>query len=345
MTAMANHWIAEGHRVSILTYEQPAVSSYYDLDKRIKVVRLDLEECRNSTMQGIWQTGRRVLALRQALRELCPDFAIAFLTRVNIATLLAAIGQRVPVIVSERNHPNRQHLNWFWRWLRDRTYGQAAAIVCQTVGARSCYPSSLQKGAVVIANPLRTIRKAEAPSTKRELVAVGRLTRQKGFDLLLRAFADIADDYPSWTLTIWGEGTERSNLENLCKELGLADKVRLPGVTAGHGDWVDQAGLFVLSSRYEGLPNVLLEAMAAGLPVVAYDCPLGPSELIDDGENGILVPPEDVSALASSLAALMANEALRERLARNAEGIAENYQLETIMAKWSDLLDATDSRK
>ena len=345
MTSMANHWIREGHYVSILTYEQPAADSYYDLDQRIKVIRLDLEDYPSSTMQGIWQTGRRILALRRALRELHPNIAIAFLTRVNIATVLAATGQRVPVIVSERNHPDRQHLNWFWRWLRDRTYRKAASIVCQTDGARACYPPSLQEGAKVIANPLRPIRRAKAPLAKRELVAVGRLTKQKGFDLLLRAFADITDDHPSWTLTIWGEGTERPKLEFLCKKLGLADNVRLPGVTAGHGDWVDQAGLFVLSSRYEGLPNVLLEAMAAGLPVVAFDCPLGPADLIDHGQNGILVPPEDVPTLAKSLAALMSDETERARLARNAEGITKNYQLETIMAKWSRLLDETDPRK
>lgn len=345
MTAMANHWADQGHKISILTYEKPNADSYYDLDDRIHIGRLDLDGNLGFTGFGIWQTVRRVLALRRCFGELRPDVAIAFLTRVNIATLLAAAGRGFPVIVSERNHPDRQHLNWFWRWLRSRTYRWATKIVCQTNGAKAFYPSRLQESTTVIANPLRPIREAEAPSTKRGLVAVGRLTPQKGFDLLIEAFARIADNFPSWTLTIWGEGTERLKLEELCATLGIEGRVRLPGVTTSHGDWVDQAGLFVLSSRYEGLPNVLIEAMAAGLPVVAFDCPLGPAEMITHGKNGILVPPEDVTALAQSLTELMADEHERARLAGNACKIAEAYRVDTIMAKWSQLLDLAQSHR
>jgi glycosyltransferase involved in cell wall biosynthesis len=339
MTAMANHWTAAGHRVSFVTYESPTAESYYDLDPHVAVERLHLAGEQRSALGGLWRTGRRVLALRRCLKRLRPDVAIAFLTRVNIATLLAAKGLPLPVIVSERNHPDRQHLNRTWRWLRDVTYGRAATLVCQTEAAKSFYPPALQARAVVIANPLRPIQPAINPAAKHELVAVGRLNRQKGFDLLIRAFARIAADRPSWRLTIWGEGDERALLQALVRDLGLEERIRLPGVTREHGAWVEGAGLFVLSSRYEGLPNVLLEAMAAGLPVVAFDCPHGPAEIITAGENGLLVPPEDVEALAASLAKLMADENERRRLARNAQAIAQTYQLEAIMAAWSGLLE------
>ncbi|NJO38812.1 MAG: glycosyltransferase family 4 protein [Rhizobiales bacterium] len=132
-------------------------------------------------------------------------------------------------------------------------------------------------------------------------------------------------------------------MEALARELGLDGRVRLPGVTEKHGAWIGMAGLFVLSSRHEGMPNVLLEAMAAGLPVVAFDCPFGPGEMIDHGENGLLVPPEDVAALSRSLAVLMASDDERMRLGRNAESTAECYRLETIMRQWSNLLDTVDA--
>ena len=343
MTAMANHWVETGHQVSLITYEAPEAESYYRLDPRVRVRRLDLAGERGSTWRGLLQNTRRVLALRRCFRELRPNIAIAFLTKVNIATLLA-VGRNLPVIVSERNHPDRQHLNALWRWLRDRSYPRAATLVCQTEGAKACYPPALQAKARVIPNPLRPIAQVVDPADKPNLVAVGRLTRQKGFDLLLRAFARIAADYPTWNLIIFGEGEARRDLESERDALGLAARVRLPGVSEGHGAWAEGAGLFVLSSRYEGLPNVLLEAMAAGLPVVAFDCPLGPGEMIRHGENGMLVPPEDVGALAQSLARLMADRDERTRLSANARGIAGAYRLETIMAAWSDLLEANCRR-
>jgi len=344
ITSMANDWTAAGHRVRIITYETPNARSFYALDPRIEVHRLDLAGEQRSTLRGLIRTARRVLALRRCLQTQQPDAVITFLTRVNIATLLAAIGLDLPVIISERNHPDRQGLNRIWRWLRNRTYHRAATIVCQTDAAKRCYPPGLQAQAVVIANPLRPITVASPPSERCHLVAVGRLTKQKGFDLLLLAMATLAPTFPAWTLTIWGEGEDRLALERLRDDLGLAGRVRLPGVTTGHGRWIDDAGLFVLSSRYEGLPNVLLEAMAAGLPVVAFDCPLGPGDIITHGENGLLVPPEDVDALATSLALLMADTDKRARLGTNAEAIADDYRPDAIMAKWSALLDAGSRR-
>jgi glycosyltransferase involved in cell wall biosynthesis len=345
MTTMANHWVGQGHRVSFVTYEKPEEKIYYPLDPQVQVRRLDLAGEHKSTLRGLVRTGRRVMALRSCLKELRPDVAIAFLTRVNIATLLAASGLGLPVIVSERNHPDRQHLNSVWRRLRDWTYQRAARVVFQTEGAKACYPPELQARSTVIANPLRLNQKAANPLEKRKLVAVGRLTGQKGFDFLLRAFAKIAGDLPAWKLIIYGEGEERARLESLRDELGLVARVDLPGNTKNHGDWIDKAGLFVLSSRYEGQPNVLMEAMAAGLPVVAFDCPFGPGEMIVHGENGLLVPPEDVDALAENLADLMADDDKRARLATKAADIAGRYSHDVIMAKWTALLAASVSRE
>jgi glycosyltransferase involved in cell wall biosynthesis len=146
---------------------------------------------------------------------------------------------------------------------------------------------------------------------------MGRLHPQKGFDLLLEAFSRIKDQYPDWSLTILGDGPLREQIESLRDELGLKGRVHLPGAVKNPHQVLKQAELFVLSSRREGFSLALLDAMSYGLPVVAFDCRSGPREIIRDGVDGVLVPPEDVGAMAEALGRLMSDESERNRLAFN----------------------------
>ena len=152
----------------------------------------------------------------------------------------------------------------------------------------------------------------------RTIIAAGRLAHQKGFDILLRAFADLAPRHPGWTLEIYGRGGKREALEALLHQLGLENWARINPPTDRLGERMRDASIYALSSRYEGFPLVLLEAMAAGLAVVAFDCPTGPNEIVTDGRTGLLVPAEDVEAFTSALDRVMTNASLRRRLARTA---------------------------
>ncbi len=169
-------------------------------------------------------------------------------------------------------------------------------------------------------------------------VAAGRLNRQKGFDLLVRAWAVVAARHPDWRLEIHGSGPERDALERLIAETGLADRVTLKGRTKTLGAAMAGASLFVLSSRFEGFGLVLVEAMGKGLPVVSFDCPRGPSDIVDDGVDGLLVPPEDTGALAEAVLALIEDEPRRRRLAAAALRKAERYRAEAITPRWDALL-------
>jgi glycosyltransferase involved in cell wall biosynthesis len=222
-------------------------------------------------------------------------------------------------------------------------YRFAYAIVVQTQSIAEFFPASWRPRIVVIPNPVphvpvRAPESPPAPAARRTIVAMGRLEKQKGFDLLIRAFAEAADRRPEWDLTILGEGGERAALETLVREHELSGRIALPGREADAAGALRRADLFVLSSRYEGFPNALCEAMACGLPVVAFDCPSGPAEIVRDGVDGRLVPAEDVPALAAAIVELTGDDERRRRYGAAAVAVAARFSVERIAAQWERLL-------
>lgn len=170
------------------------------------------------------------------------------------------------------------------------------------------------------------------------VLAAGRLTRAKGFDLLLESWAMLEDDFPDWRLCIAGEGEERQALEARREELGLR-RVELPGQTADMETLYRQAGCFVLPSRDEGFGMVLIEAMAHGRPVVSFACKAGPRDIVEDGENGFLVPMGDCAGLAQGLRKLMESEKLRREMGERARRSLDRFAPDTVLDQWEALLD------
>ena len=167
---------------------------------------------------------------------------------------------------------------------------------------------------------------------------MGRLISSKGFDLLIRSFHIAARDKPGWVLLILGDGDDRGRLEKITKDLGIEDKVFLPGRVKNTQDYLKNSKIFVLSSRHEGFPNALIEAMSLGMPVISTDCPFGPSEIIHDGVDGMLVPKENVTELARAMENLMDNEALRIRIGGKAGETSGRFTLDVIMDQWETLI-------
>jgi glycosyltransferase involved in cell wall biosynthesis len=176
------------------------------------------------------------------------------------------------------------------------------------------------------------------------VVAAGRLTLQKGFDLLIPAFAKVVERHPEWTLRICGDGGQRRRLQSLILEHRLSNNVLLMGAVDRLDLQMAQASLYVLSSRFEGLPMVMIEAMSLGLPVVGFDCPTGPREVIQNGRSGVLVPDGDVEALADAMLAVIEDPEHRRRLGAGASERAKDFALDSIGPRWEALIDELSRR-
>jgi glycosyltransferase involved in cell wall biosynthesis len=349
MSIMANYWAAKGWQITLLTFVDRTKPPFYDLDSRVDYIPLGIAGDSPNPIIAIWNNLKRIRRLRTAIYDSKPDAAISFMSTTNAIALLATRGLKIPVVVSERIDPTKYSIGKIWEQLRKWTYLFADRIVVQTKKTLDYFPSQLQASACIIPNPILEPPKGNNSSEKllgdRSLIAMGRLEYQKGFDLLLQAFAKLKDPYPEWTLTILGEGALRQELESLCNQLELTDRVHLPGRRKNPYEFLKQAKLFVMSSRFEGFPNALCEAMACGLPVISTDCPSGPAEIIRDGVDGILVPNEDVSALAAAMERLMSDEEERKRLAARAPEVTERFSLEKVMGMWEELIEVIIKRK
>lgn len=340
VSLLCNHFAGLGWTVTIFAFEERTARPYYPLDPAVRVIPLGMKSSNMPWTQGLKAAWARVRLLRKAFEVAAPDLIVSFLTRTNVLSLLAARTLGIPVIVSERNNPALQTVGPVWEHLRRWTYPNAYGLITMTRGAMRYFPAQMRKRHWVIPNPahLPAEQRAYRPEG-RTMAAVGRLVHQKGFDLLLDAFASIAPSHPDWKLVIWGDGPDRAALEARRFRLGLDDRVEMPGVSAVPGGWIEHSDLFIFSSRFEGWGLALGEAMAAGLPVVSFDCEWGPAEMIEPGKDGILVANGDVAALARELDRLCSDADLRERLANNARAAMQRFSTERIMQCWQQTIE------
>ncbi len=342
VATIANHWATQKSiSVKLAVFEEENTTVYYPLDPDVSLLKIGSSQ---SPVKGVGAAGmfaKRITKLRREIRAARPDVVISFLTRPNIVALIASMGLSVPVIVSERNCPQLQPLGRVWSQLRQIMYPRAYGLITMTEGALSFFPKHLRKRSWVIPNPLTVEFERHSDPNTFILVAVGRLVPQKGFDLLLEAFAMIADQHPDWTLSIWGEGSDKAKLESQRNALGLQNRVVFAGRSPRPSSWLSEAGAFVMSSRYEGWGNALLEALGSGLPCVSFDCMWGPSEMIENGVNGLLVQSENVPALASALSRVMGDSALRVSLSHSALASAKRFSKSEILLRWDQVLQET----
>jgi len=331
MTTLANYWASLGWNITLLTYEKEGTVPFYSIDPSIHLIQINALSLNPFLLP--FDVLKRILKMRRVMRLKNPDVVVSFLDMNNILTILAALGLKILMCISERIDPQTTSISFIKKFMRDKIYGLADAIVVQTERIYENLPKPLKERTSVIENPI-SVPKVSLDYTQKKIIATGRLYPQKGFDSLIQAFCLIAEDHQDWDLVIWGEGPERKNLEALMREKGLESRVKLPGITKNIFQEMAKGSIFVLSSRFEGMPNALSEAMALGLAVIATDCPTGPRELIIPFEDGLLVPVDHVQALAESMTVLMQDAKMRETLGTKASLKMEKYSIQRISSLW-----------
>jgi GalNAc-alpha-(1->4)-GalNAc-alpha-(1->3)-diNAcBac-PP-undecaprenol alpha-1,4-N-acetyl-D-galactosaminyltransferase len=347
LSTMVNHWAGQGRAVSVVTLAPQSEPPFYTMDEAVTRVGLGAMGAARTPLHAMASNVDRLRRLRRAIVSSRPDVVISFLDTMNVLTLLATRGTGIPVVVTEHTDPHLAEHHPVWARLRSLLYPRAARVVVLSESSKSFFPPRLRDRIQIVPNPIVVTAAQALPARtgRRRVAALGRFGPEKGFDTLISAFAAIAPDFADWDLVIWGDGPLRSELERHIANLDMTGRVLLPGRTSAPHDALRTADLYVLSSRREGFPMALAEAMACGLPAVAFDLPSGPRDIIREGIDGVLVPNGDQGALSAAMATLMRDERTRAAYAQRAPEVLDRFGVERIMRLWDDLFaEAIPSR-
>lgn len=345
---LGNHWALTGNEVTVVTLASEEMD-FYQLEPSIKRVGLNIPGDSSSTIVGLFRNVVRVRAIRKVLKELKPDIAIGMMATSGVNIALASWGLPVKTIACEHCYPPQHPMGAVREALRKHTYHLLGAVTVLTNECKDWIEKNTRANKVItlpnsVTWPMSVTEPQLYPDHvytpgKKRLLAAGRLDRYKGFDYLLSAFATLAEKHQDWELAIVGEGSLRADLEKQIKELNLTGRVFLPGRAGNVGEWYKAADLYVLSSRSEGFPMALVEAMAHGLTAACFDCDTGPRDIIRHEVNGLLAKPEDVPELAKALDRLMSDDQLRAKLAIEAPKVKEEFSIERIAQMWETLFN------
>ena len=351
---LANHWAGKGWNVIVVTIYSVELD-FYQLHPAVKRISLNLASDSGNPPAAVVNNLRRIVALRRVLRAVQPDIALALMSEANILLALAATGMRgIMTVGSEHIYPPQYPLGTAWETLRTHLYAHLTALTALTQESSAWLRRHTRARKIVVIPNAATfplpdrepcLELPHMPQGGRMLLAVGRLDAQKGFDLLIATFQRLVEDFPDWMLVILGEGPDRAALEQQVQSVGLTDRIRLPGRAGNVGRWYAAADLYVMSSRFEGFPNTLVEAMAHGLPVVSFDCDTGSRDIVRHGVDGLLVPAGDTDALEGALRGMMADPSLRQRFAQRAVEARERFSIEKIAAMWERLFEELKGAK
>ena len=371
---LAQGLMARGYPVSVITLATPD-TDFFKLPAGVTRLSVGM---RGRAPSGLWKLPSLMMKRQKRLRALientAPDVVIARAPMAAVQTSLAMGRRRWPLIVTEhgdkplrqKSRPREAWRKWLWYKLRRVAYWRATRLVSVCAAVDEAFGWVPAERRVVIHNPCRTGALAATADLSSDrlsdlssdlhaehhwIVSTGRLSHAKGYDVLLDAFARVADRFPEWELVILGDGELRDELIERAWRLNLHSRVVFAGAVQDPASFLVRAELFALASRYEGFPNAHIEALSLGVPVVATDCPTRPSaggrigpahggvhELVEHGVTGLLVPPEDPVAFASALETLLGDAQKRGQMATNALRVREKFAPEKTLDAWERVI-------
>lgn len=356
-----------GHSVTLITLDDGS-QDRHQVDSEVHRICLEvLSQNRTSSSswshrmtrglmtRGLMTRGigaiRRISRIRRAIRTVAPEVVLSFCDQMNVMTLIATKGIGVPVVACERSDPRHQKLPALWEWLRSATYSRASKVIALTGEVETHIQQTYGAATAVIASavdiPETASERGRADNAK-QILAMGRLEPEKGFDRLITAFGNLAHQFPEWTLCILGDGQERNTLLKQITNLDLADRISLPGWKKQPWEIADEATFFVLPSRYEGFPSALMEAMARGIPCLSVDCDSGPRAVIESHSEepkqaSALLVPNDKKSLEAGIERLISDSSFRESLGTNGQRAIARFGWDTMVDQYEKVLFGSSS--
>ena len=339
MVLVANYLSQKGHSIAICSFNEEPKKQQLHPD--IRCYDMPVQPMGKGRFAWVGVRKRQYAFLEQTCKKEQPEVILSFLPISNALAVLCGKKMHIPVVISERADPY-QAISKLDR-LMHALYNRADGAVFQTEGAKKFYAPRLQKKSAVIPNPV--ILKEQDISydllaCKPQIAFVGRFElKQKRQDIMLRAMRKVIEKHPQYTLVFYGDGPDKPAMQDFAAKLGIDQSVVFAGVSTQVLKDISQSEIFAMTSDYEGIPNVLIEAMSIGMPCVATDCsPGGARLLLRGGEDGMLVPCGDVEAIVSAINTLIEDKRLAADYGKKAKGIIDRFNYDTIMEKWESYL-------
>ena len=348
----ANALVEMGHEVIIVTTDQKKRKSFFILNPSVKTVDLSINYSDNNsknfyrkTISFFLKKKRHRKRLSSFLKNIVPNITIStFGPEVSFLYKISDGSKKVLEFHFSKNARNYYMRKGLWRVADiyrnkkdERIVRYYDRFVVLTNEDKNNWGNL--SNMVVIPNFISAEVLHPARLHNKRCIAIGRLTNQKGFDMLIKAWNIIRRSEPTWELHIYGAGELYDSLQSMIKECGLFDVVKINTPTKQIGDEYLKSSIYLMTSRFEGLPMVLLEAFSYGLPVVSFSCECGPKDLIEDGVNGFLIPINNIELFASKTLLLMRNESVRKQMGTAALQASDNYKKEKIMGRWINLFE------
>lgn len=344
MGNIANYMCSQGHEVIMVNAYR--FDREYPLDERIKRVICEPgDDELNGGRIGNFRT--RFLKLRNIWKQESPDVIFSYLGKTNIMTVLTTRGLNIPTGVGVVATPTEEYYTKGLRFTAKTVFRFADVIVLQTEASKSFFPNAILKKSVILKNPMTPEFDIERYAGERDktIISVGRIDENKNHELIIDAFADIADKYPDYKVIIYGDGDLRPYLIEKVDKMGLSGRILLPGRIDNVAETIKKAGVFILSSNAEGSPNALIEAMMLGIPVISTDCPCGgPAELIEHEKNGLLIPVGNKDKMQEALQKILDNLQFSNDIGENAAKTRDIYSPKKVMKDWEMLFESMKNK-
>ena len=334
----ANLFAEKGQQVTLIILDETG-NSYYAIGPGIKKIQQPLSF-------GITHEGNMisrkirllsdVLRLRKIFKQVKPDIIISSEYPFSIAAVLTGAKKYAKVYAWEHHHHGWIDMNKFWTLLRNKAYPRLHGIICLNNDEAKYYSEFTRT--FVVPNAVKNESSGISDLNSHSILSVGWLIPRKGIDMLLKVATAILKKHPGWTWKIIGDGEMKADVLNCISSEKLEGRLILQQPTgADLSEEYINSSLFILTSRFEAFPMVLLEAQSFGIPCISFDCPSGPADIIIDQVNGLLIEKENVGQMIIAIDELIVDEEKRKELGRNAIRDIDRFSLNSIYKKWSDI--------